>query len=301
MNIIVFGGTGFFGRAFVRELQKNPANNVCLVVRDINSKVKGCQCVGYSEDHLLSVGGNKYDQAFDFSSHVSVDDFFTDPQKAFLENLEIPIKNIKFLNQLGFSGRYVYISTDRAVLDISDFDFISDLKIPNDPYGASKLIGEMISRYSFSFDIGFTSIVRFPNLYGPAQTSKQLIPTIATKIKKGLSEIELASLSGSRNYLFISDAVNALIKLANSENIESEICFSGENYKISDIIDTFKIICDQRFGFSPRFIAKSSKSKRSFFKAPPLTLDDAVFREKYTWFPEVHMHEGLLLTLEMEY
>jgi len=298
MNIMVFGGTGFFGRAFVKELQKNPANNVCLVVRNVSSKIEGCECVSYSEDHLLSLGGDKYDQAFDFSSHVSVDDFFTDPQKAFLENLVIPIKNIKFLNQIGFSGRYVYISTDRAVLDISDLDHISDLRIPNDPYGASKLIGEIISRYSFSFDIGFASIVRFPNLYGPAQTSKQLIPTIVNKIKKGLSEIELASLSGARNYLFISDAVNALIKLVNSEKIESEICFSGENYKISDILDTFKIICDQKFGFSPKFIEKSSKSKKSSFKPPPLTLDDEVFRERYTWVPEVHIHEGLLLTLE---
>ena len=100
MNIIVFGGTGFFGRAFIRELQKNPANNISLVVRNIDSELEGCQCVDYSEGHLLSVGGDKFDQAFDFSSHVSVDDFFIDPQKAFLENLEIPIKNIKFLNQL---------------------------------------------------------------------------------------------------------------------------------------------------------------------------------------------------------
>lgn len=298
MNIIVFGGTGFFGRAFIRELQKNPANNISLVVRNINSKLEGCQCVDYSEGHLLSLGGDKFDQAFDFSSHVSVDDFFTDPQKAFLENLEIPIKNIKFLNQLEFSGRYVYISTDRAVLDISDSDFISDLRIPNDPYGASKLIGEMISRYSFSFNVGFTSIVRFPNLYGPEQTSKQLIPTIADRIKNGVSEIELGSLFGSRNYLYISDAVNALIKLINSQEIESEICFSGVNYKIGDILEIIKTICVERFGYTPKFVARTSDSKRSFFQAPPSIMDDIVFREKYSWFPKVDMREGLLLTLE---
>jgi len=298
MNIIVFGGSGFFGKAFIRELQKNPSNNVFLVTRNRNSIIEGCKCIDYSEGHLLSLDDSKFDQAFDFASHVSVDDFLNDPQKAFLENLEIPIKNLKFLNQLEFSGRYVYISTDRAILDISDCDFISNLKIPNYPYGASKLISEIISRYSFSFDLGSTSIVRFPNLYGPNQTSKQLIPTISEKIKEGLSEIELGSLSGSRNYLYISDAVDALIKLVDCDEIESDICFSGESYNISDILDTFKLICDEQFGFSPQFIAKLSSPKRSSYKAPPLALDDAVFRKKYNWSPKVHMHEGLLLTLE---
>lgn len=298
MNIIIFGGTGFFGRAFINELKKDPKYDITMIVRDVNNRIKGCRVIDYSELHLLVGEKIKFAQAYDFSSHVSVDDFLVNPQKAFLENIEIPIKNIKFLNQIKFRGRYVYISTDRAICDLDDAKFLSDVRISNDPYGASKLIGEMISRYSFSVGIGSTSIVRFPNLYGPEQTSKQLIPTISNKLKEGSLKIELATLSGSRNYLFISDAVNALLKMFESDNIDNEVCFSGENYKISDILATFKIVCSQRFGFSPKFVEKSVKSKRFLFNAPPPTMGDVFFREKYAWAPKINLHDGLSLVLE---
>tara|TARA_B110000879_G_scaffold175666_1_gene229088 strand:+ start:592 stop:1503 length:912 start_codon:yes stop_codon:yes gene_type:complete len=299
-NIIIFGGTGFFGTAFISELKKNKSNYVCLVVRSLPDSYLPGECVLYSEIDTLIGDGRIYDLAIDFSSHVSVDDFFANPQKAFLDNLEIPINNIKYLNKLEFSGRYIYISTDRAVLDISHVDFISSLKIPNDPYGASKLVGEIIVRYSYSLGVDAATIVRFPNLYGPGQKSRQLIPAIVERLKKGLSVIELATLNGCRNYLFITDAVSALMKLINNIGIESDICVSGENVRIEKIVELFQKIQKEKVGSTVQFIAKSSKSPRASFKSPPDIMDDSIFREKYDWSPKVSIHQGILLTMELE-
>ena len=300
MNFIIFGGTGFFGRAFVEELQEDPSNNVFLVARDRFSSTNNPASVTYADAKLLKDKSEFFDQVFDFSSRVSVDDFLANPQVAFLENLEILIKNIKFLNEIDFSGRYVYVTTDRAILNVSDAEYASDVNINNDPYGASKLMGEMIARYSYSVAPGVQSAVRFPNLYGPGQTSKQLVPSIIKKIKSGFTEVELTSLDGARNYLFISDAVDALIKLANAEKIESDISFSGKSHKIRGILKVLKDVCSQNLGFLPSFVERPSGLKRSLYKSPPSSLDDRFFRKKYNWAPRVDLQEGLLRTFDFD-
>jgi nucleoside-diphosphate-sugar epimerase len=300
MNIIIFGGTGFFGKAFIAEIKKRENINLFIVVRKHKDRDITRQYFHYDDGDAFLNNGKTYDLAIDFASHVSVDDFLMDPQGAFLDNLKIPINNIKFLNNLSFVGKYFYVSTDRAILDISNADSIANVKILNDPYGASKLVGEIIVRYCSSLRGGSATIVRFPNIYGPGQTSRQLIPTILEKLDRGIDIIELASVTGRRNYLFISDAVNALIKLTRRSCNESEVCVSGENVTIKNILDSFEKICLDKGGKQVKFIAKTSKSTRSSYKPPPETLDDLSFRENYDWQPLVNIEQGIFLTLKQE-
>mgnify|MGYP001223790523 CR=1 FL=1 len=300
MNIIVFGGTGFFGKAFVSEMKKQKHINVYTIVRNHSDRNLANQYFLYEDVDALLDKDKTFDIAIDFASHVSVDDFLADPQEAFLDNLKIPINNIKFLNNLCFAGNYIYVSTDRAILDIRNADSIVNVKISNDPYGASKLVGEIIVRYCSSLRDGSSTIARFPNIYGPGQTSRQLIPTIVDKLDRGDHVIELASISGERNYLFISDAVSAMIKLVKRTNYEKEICISGENITIKMILESFERACLKKYGRRVKFIAKSSKPLRGDFKTPPKNLDDSYFRENYHWEPIVDIEQGISLTLQKE-
>ena len=110
----------------------------------------------------------------------------------------------------------------------------------------------------------------------------------------------MATLDGCRNYLFITDAVSALLKLINNLGIESNICFSGESIKIAEIVEIFQAIQKEKFGSTVQFTVKSAKSPRASFKPPPDKMDDSIFREKYDWSPKVSMYEGLLLTMKLE-
>jgi len=300
MNIIIFGSTGFFGKAFIAELEKQENINLFTVARKHKNRDLKRQHFLYDDVNALLKTGITYDLAIDFASHVSVDNFLENPQEAFLDNLKIPINNLKFLNSLSFAGRYLYVSSDRAILDLGNSDSIVDVKISNDPYGASKLIGELIVRYCSDLREGSATVVRFPNIYGPGQTSLQLIPTIVDKLDRGVNEIELVSDSGRRNYLFISDAVNALIKLTLGNCNQSEVCVSGENVTIKQILNSIKQIYHQKSGKQVHFIANSSKSHRKYYKPPPETLDDLYFRENYNWKPLVNIKQGILLTLQQE-
>ena len=106
---------------------------------------------------------------------------FRGSSRSFLDNLKIPINNIKFLNNLSFAGNYIYVSTDRAILDIGNADSLVNVKISNDPYGASKLVSEIIVRYCSSLR-GGSDYCPISNIYGPSQTSRQLIPMIVDKL-----------------------------------------------------------------------------------------------------------------------
>ena len=298
MNIIIFGGTGFFGKAFIAEIQKRENINLFIVVRKHKDRDFTRRYFHYDDGDALLNNGKTYDLVIDFASHVSVDDFLMNPQEAFLDNLKIPINNIKFLNNLSFAGKYLYVSTDRAILDIGNVGSIANVKISNDPYGASKLVGELIVRYCASLREGSATIARFPNIYGPGQTSRQLIPTIVDKLNRGDHMIELASLNGERNYLFITDAVSALIKLVTRSCDESEVCISGENITIKMILESFEQACLKKYNRRINFIADSSKPLRMDYKIPPETLDDSFFRDKYDWKPMVDLEQGILLTLQ---
>ena len=243
---------------------------------------------------------NYFDIAIDFSSHISVESFLNNPQEAFLNNLDIPIKNIRFLTEVGFKGKYIYISTDRALVESSHGRYINSLEIKNDPYGASKFIGELIVQYSSSLGWSPATILRFPNLYGCGQTSKQLIPSILQKLREGSEHIELGSIRGSRNYLYISDAVDALLKFIETPSDNRSLCISGDNIKIERIIECFSTLLRDDYGKNVKFSKKDGQSMRNNYTIPPDLLDDKIFREIYKWKPKLNINKGIKLLLENE-
>ena len=298
MNIIIFGSTGFFGSALLNSLSNTNSFNIYQISRTSPSKQTKFNTYTYKDLEELKKLNIIFDIAIDFSSDVSVEHFFKDPAKAFLKNIEIPINNMKFLNELGFKGRLLYISTDRAFLDIKDYKDISELVIKNDPYGASKLVGEIILKYAARLNAASATILRFPNIYGPGQTSKQLIPSIINQIKSNSQNIKVGSFKGSRNYLFIDDAVSALIKIIESEDSKSIIFISGRNVKIRTIIESFqKIFIDNYNDQKVLFSEIYKDSPRANYQLPPEKIDDSYFRIKYNWEPKTEILEGLLITL----
>lgn len=296
MNLIIFGATGFFGSNFVSNLRNH---NVICITREVvvgNSEYKYIRYQDFEKEKFK----NYFDFAIDFSSYISVESFLNNPQEAFLNNIDIPIKNVRFLSDVGFKGKYVYISTDRALVEPSNGNYANSLEIKNDPYGASKFIGELIVHYSSSLGWPPATTIRFPNLYGCGQTSKQLIPSILQRLKEGSEHIELGSIKGSRNYLHISDAVDALLKFIEAPINYQNLCISGENVKIEMIIECFSRLLKDNYGKHVKFSEKEGLSMRKNYTIPPKLLDDKIFREHYKWEPKLDINQGIKILLENE-
>jgi nucleoside-diphosphate-sugar epimerase len=293
-KVILFGATGFFGRAFLNKLV---GWQITCVSRSESLAVNISNQLSYENFEVIKERG-PFDMAIDFSSNVSVEDFSRNPRDAFLDNLDIPIKNIRLLSQVGFKGKYLYISSDRALLEASDDFYINHIKVKNDPYGASKLIAEFIVKYASSIDWLTPTVFRFPNLYGPGQTSKQLIPSILHKLRQGQTCIELASIEGTRNYLHVNDAAEALIRFLNNPVNNHDLCVSGENIELKKITDYFSILLKEINGKILIFSERGQSALRSRYISPPSNLNDLEFRNKYDWKPKIDIKSGIKQLLE---
>jgi dTDP-glucose 4,6-dehydratase len=101
------------------------------------------------------------------------------------------------------------------------------------PYSASKIAADQLAySYFSSFNLPVV-IVRPFNTYGPRQSARAIIPSIATQILSGSREIRLGSTSPTRDFNFISDTVSGFLAVMNSNLGLGEVVNIGSGFEIS--------------------------------------------------------------------
>ncbi|NLY45191.1 MAG: SDR family NAD(P)-dependent oxidoreductase [Tissierella sp.] len=124
------------------------------------------------------------------------------------------------------------------------------------PYSATKIGADrMAESFYRSFDMPIT-IVRPFNTYGPRQSARAVIPTIITQLLAGKEEIQLGSLTPTRDFNYVKDTVNGFIEIAKSDGtIGEEINIATqEDISIGQLAEELirqinpnaKIICDEQ-------------------------------------------------------
>lgn len=85
------------------------------------------------------------------------------------------------------------------------------------PYSATKIGADRLAESFYrSFDLP-VSIVRPFNTFGPRQSARAVIPTIITQLLSGKTEIELGSLTPTRDFNFVKDTARGFIEIYRSE------------------------------------------------------------------------------------
>lgn len=124
------------------------------------------------------------------------------------------------------------------------------------PYSATKIGADRLAESFYrSFQLP-VSIVRPFNTYGPRQSARAVIPTIIMQLLSGKDEIQLGSLTPTRDFNYVKDTAAGFIAIAESDktvgeeiNIATQQEVSiGELAKeiISQINPKAKIICDEQ-------------------------------------------------------
>ena len=124
------------------------------------------------------------------------------------------------------------------------------------PYSATKIGADRLAE-SFYRSFGLPiSIARPFNTFGPRQSARAVIPTIITQLLAGKKEIELGSLTPTRDFNYVKDTVSGFIAIAESENtVGQEINIAtqqeisiGDLAKeiISQINPKVRIVCDEQ-------------------------------------------------------
>jgi len=104
---------------------------------------------------------------------------------------------------------------------------------PQSPYAATKAsIDHLALSFHKSFNLPVT-ILRPFNTFGPRQSARAVIPTILIQALSGKSSIELGNTNTTRDFTYVSDTVEAFMKIAEANQTEGNIYNCASNKEIS--------------------------------------------------------------------
>lgn len=154
------------------------------------------------------------------------------------------------------ASRLVFSSTGKVYGDTGGRPITeTDPIVPSNVLGRIKVITENILKFSFATAPDKSLILaRIFNIYGPGQKPSFVIPTILDQLRNG-PEVKLGNLDDGRDYLYISDLIDALVRLHAvplSSPIEVFNIGSGTSRTVRDILTAIEATTGRAIQVSQR-------------------------------------------------
>lgn len=164
------------------------------------------------------------------------------------------------------------------------------------PYAASKAAADQLSMSYFkSFNLPI-KIIRPFNIYGPRQSERAIIPTIINQILSQNKNIILGNTKPTRDFNYISDVVEAFVKIMNNKNAEGKIINVANSKKIS-----ISLLCKEISKITNRKkpIKINSERKRPILsEVDNLQGSNKKIKKLISWKPKIKLSLGLKLTID---
>jgi len=243
MVILVTGGCGFIGGAFVRYVLKNTDAKVINVDLLTYAGTSPTEYPEYKVRHSfyqLDIGSNEIgdlleahrpDYIINFAAETHVDNSIKNPFR-FVKTNVLQTYNLICKIQEYFEKyqtvRFLHVSTDEVYgeLTSSEGSFSeSSSYAPNSPYSATKESSDHLVR-AFHRTYGLPAIItNCSNNYGPYQHPEKLIPTIIRNAEKNNKIPIYGSGMNVRDWLYVDDHCDALFQVLTKGTV-------GDRYNI---------------------------------------------------------------------
>jgi nucleoside-diphosphate-sugar epimerase len=163
---------------------------------------------------------------------------------------------------------------------------------PNSPYAFSKLAAENACRFfaeAYGAQIG---ILRPFNVYGPGQSDTFLIPTIVRQVlDPTVEEIVVGSLAPRRDFVYIADMVEALLRAPALPNAQPVNVGSGRSYSVEEVVRT-SLACA---GISKPYRERGESRNNEILD---VVADITTMRHVCSWGPKVDFVSGMRAVVE---
>jgi len=111
------------------------------------------------------------------------------------------------------------------------------------PYSATKIAADKLAE-SFHRSFGLPVVIARPfNTYGPRQTARAVIPTIASQLLAGCDVLKLGSLEPTRDFNYVTDTAAGMMALALCRQAEGQVVNIGSGVECS-IGQTVDMLCE---------------------------------------------------------
>ncbi len=322
-TILVTGGAGFIGGAFVRRAL---AGGVRVVNLDALTYAGSARTLAELEDddgHVFVRGAiedgelvldllNRHHPyaIVNFAAETHVDRSIEGPG-AFVQTnlvgayqmLEASLDYYRRLNRaMADRFRFIHVSTDEVYGSIAAGAAAeNDPYAPSSPYAATKAGADHLARaYQVTFGLP-TIVTNCTNNYGPRQYPEKLIPVIIKKCLAGEAIPIYGDGSNVRDWLYVDDHCEALGRVLADGR-------PGETYHIGgdcerDNMEVTRTICGLLDERRPRQGGGSHADLIELVEDRPghdgrYALDTAKIRRELAWRPEVDFETGLAHTID---
>ena len=303
-RLLVTGGAGFIGSAFVRDrLRADP--EIAITVLDKLTYAGSEENLGEARDdrRVRFVKGDICDPRIVDELSADVDAIVNFAAESHVDRSLISAGAFVQTDVYGTyvlleaarkhrHQRYVQVSTDEVYGHVKDGrSKESDPLAPRSPYSATKAGAEMlVAAYHASFGVP-TLVTRGSNTYGPYQFPEKIIPLFITNALQELPLPIYGNGSAVRDYLYVDDHVSAIARIlwkgepGNAYNIATGTEVSGV-----EVAETVLKLCGK------------PSSLKHFVKDRPghdyrYAIDTRRLRP-LGWEPDVRFADGLRLTVD---
>ena len=270
-NIIVTGGAGFIGGAFIRRIIKNKNQKIfnidkCGYASDLKSLKEFSTFDNYKFIKVDLINFEKIDKnikeikpdlIIHFAAESHVDRSINGP-KSFIESNIIGTFNIieaarKYWETLTSEKQqfflFHHVSTDEVFGSLQNKEdlFSENSRYdPRSPYSASKASSDHIVRSWFhTYQLPIT-ISNCSNNFGPWQFPEKLIPLTITNAIKGKNIPLYGDGMNIRDWLFVEDHISAILKVIDIGKLGETYCIGSKNERTNlEIVNQICKILDQ--------------------------------------------------------
>lgn len=307
MKILVCGGCGFIGSAFIRNyLKNNPQNKIInLDNLSIGSNKENLRQIENQENYsfiqddiknskITNELAKEVDIIVNFAAETHVDRSISNP-KPFIETnvmgtytlLEAARKNEKL---------FIHVSTDEIYGDAQDKESFTEEDVikTSNPYSATKASADhLVEAYHRTYGLKCIT-TRCTNNFGPYQFPEKLIPKTIIRASKNLKVPLYAGGYQIRSWIYVIDhveAIEALISKGKSGEVYNITAWNEISNKTvvekilkimkkpSDLIETV----GDRPGHDKRYSINSTKIEKTIGWKPRYQFDEAL-QETIQWY-----------------
>lgn len=303
LQVLVTGGAGFIGRWLVKRVLDD--GNQVVALDDLSngrleniaefrdeSKFRFIKGDIRDEELLENLHIGSYDIVIHLAAEINVQKSLDDPVETFQRDV---VGTFNILEQCRKNDvKFVFVSScmvyDRS-FDKNGIKETHPVK-PTSPYAAAKLSGECLTlSYHHSYQLP-TVVLRPFNTFGPYQKTTGEGGVVAIFLKKALNSQPLLVYGDgtqSRDFLFVEDCVDFIIKASESERALGQImnAGSGEDVSINHLANL--VVKDSRMIRHVPHIHPQSEIVK-------LRCNCSKAKKLLNWEPSFQLQEGLELT-----
>jgi dTDP-glucose 4,6-dehydratase len=246
MRVVVTGGAGFIGSAFINHLLDNFECDVLCVdkLTYAGSKTNIKHNVSFLQKDICDVTSDElgeFDYMVHFAAESHVDNSISNGLPFVRTNVEGTFNLIEISRKNKGLKKFIHISTDEVYGDMDEHFAINytakeedDLK-PSSYYSATKAASDMLV-LSANRTYGLPYLItRTCNNFGEHQFEEKFLPTIARSISEGKPVPVYGDGKQVREWMYVYDNVKVICDLMFDDTVINKVMNIGTSFRVTNL------------------------------------------------------------------